>query len=349
MALTRYSKKEPAIFVWVMIPYVIVLNLLIFGQCIFTSLREFLLSFLYSGIYFFCIYLLFGIVALFIKKRFPGTGELFKRIVILLPVFYVMNIVSISGVYYVYNHINPVSCTPNSDMMLWAILYGCIMSTFITFINEAVSNWEAWKTSLKETEQLRQLYQRSRVLGLKGQINPHFLFNCFNTLSGLIHENGEKAEMFLDEMTKVHRYLLSSNNELLVTLDMEIRFARSYLYLAEKRFGGAIQTEINVSEEALQQQLPPLSMHVILEHIIYSNALSKTDPLKITIKDSSGQLHIVNTLHKKIVTQEYDSSDGLDNLLNRYQMLNAGEVTISDEPGSRTISLPLFGKKEEAT
>ena len=129
-------------------------------------------------------------------------------------------------------------------MLPWAIVYACIMSTIITFINEGVANWEAWKSSMTETERLKNVYQRSKVLGLKGQINPHFLFNCFNTLSGLIQEDETKAEIFLDEMTKVHRYILRSDDQLLVSLETELKFAKSYLYLARERFGDAIQTTI---------------------------------------------------------------------------------------------------------
>jgi LytS/YehU family sensor histidine kinase len=95
----------------------------------------------------------------------------------------------------------------------------------ITFINEGMANWEKWKDSLSENEKLTNAYQRSKLLGLKGQINPHFLFNCFNTLSGLIQEDEEKAEQLLDEMIKVHRYLLRSDDEYLVSFTDEIKFA----------------------------------------------------------------------------------------------------------------------------
>ncbi|WP_315823658.1 histidine kinase [Paraflavitalea speifideaquila] len=51
---------------------------------------------------------------------------------------------------------------------------------------------------------------QSRLLGLKSQLNPHFLFNCFNTLSSLIAEDPRQAESFLDELSKVYHYLLPS-------------------------------------------------------------------------------------------------------------------------------------------
>ena len=95
-------------------------------------------------------------------------------------------------------------------MLWWAIAYGCIISTALVFINEGYANWEVWKASLAETEKLKNAYRRSKLPGLKGQINPHFLFICFNTLSGLIQEDEMKAEKSLDEITKVHLYLLAA-------------------------------------------------------------------------------------------------------------------------------------------
>ncbi len=73
------------------------------------------------------------------------------------------------------------------------------------------------KLSVTETSRLKNVYHKSRLLSLKRQINPHFLFNCFNTLSSLIQEDEKEAENFLNELTKVYRYLLKSDEEQLVT------------------------------------------------------------------------------------------------------------------------------------
>src|SRR6185295_19175414 len=182
-------------------------------------------------------------------------------IAVLLPLFYVMNAITMPGYYFIYNQWPLLPCTLRSGMLLWAIVYGCIISTVITFINEGVANWDAWKASISENERLNNVYQRSRLLGLKGQINPHFLFNCFNTLSGLIQEDEERAEQFLDEMIKVHRYLLRSDDEYLVRLQDEMKFASAYLYLTKARFGEAVKTDIQLDPEVLQKWIPPLSLH----------------------------------------------------------------------------------------
>ena len=261
----------------------------------------------------------------------------------MLPVFYVMNIGAIYGAYYVYERANIFGCEPLADMKWWTILYACVMSTVITFINEGMANWEKWKNSISESEKLRNNYQRSKLLGLKGQINPHFLFNCFNTLSGLIHENEEDAEKFLDEMTKVHRYLLRNDDDFLVPVVDEIKFAQSYLNLIKARFGNAINTTVNITRETLQQFIPPLSLQVILENIIYTNALTKKQPLQIRIDyDKDNHLLITHSLHEKIIVQNLNVDEGLDNLIRKYNLLNVEGMQIAESDGMRTIVLPLF-------
>jgi sensor histidine kinase YesM len=339
----RYSDKEPIVFLWVMIPYIIFMNLLILGTCLFDSFLIFIKSFAASTVYFSLIYGVFGSVAVIIKNRNPGAGDLFRRVRIMLPVFYLMNIGAVHGVFFFYNSTLIVACSPIHEMVWWTILYACIMSTVITFINEGMANWEKWKSSLSEREKLTNAYQKSKLLGLKGQINPHFLFNCFNTLSGLIQENEEEAERFLDEMTKVHRYLLRGDDEYLVTLADEMKFASSYLFLIKARFGESIKTTIDLPPSLFTRWIPPLTMQVILENIIYTNALSKKDPLTIRIEcDGEERLVINHSLHEKVIVQNLDLDEGLDNLITKYRLLNAEEIEVTETDTQRQIVLPLF-------
>ena len=342
MPVKRYSNKEPLVFLYVIVPYIAFMNLLIFGGCLFTSLGCFFKSFGVSTVYFSIIYAVFGSVAVIIKNEHPGASDLFKRVRIMLPIFYLLNIVAVFGVYGFYNWVDWLECQTRPEMVWWTILYACMMSTVITFINEGMANWEKWKNSLFESDKLKNAYQKSKLLGLKGQINPHFLFNCFNTLSGLIQENEEEAEKFLDEMIKVHRYLLRGDDEYLVSLQDEMKFATAYLNLTKYRFGDAIRIDIHLSGIVMSKRIPPLSMQVILEHIIYTNALSKKHPLHIEISHDNNHLIIRHTLHDKIIVQNFNIDEGLDNLITKYRLLNAEEVIVTEHATQREIKLPLF-------
>jgi len=346
MAFKAYNKKESQVFVWIMIPYVVIMNVMLFGGCVFNSLALFARSFLYSGVYLFFTYFIFGRVAILIRNYFSAPALLIRRISVMLPVFYVMNVLAIGLLFILHTRLNLLGCAVE-DNMWGAILFGCIMSTAITFMNEGISNWELWKTSITETDKLRSAYQRSRLLGLKGQINPHFLFNCFNTLSGLIQEDEAKAEKFLDEMTKVHRYLLSFDEDMLVPLQSEMKFTEAYFHLIKERFGDAINTSIQVSSEYMRYFLPPLSMQVILENIIYTNALNKNEPLSIKVfVKGKNELCISNSVHEKTIVQNFDIEEGIDNLLNKYKLLNAPAVTVTENEKERLMVLPLFVRKE---
>ena len=347
MQLNRYSNREPLVFLWVMVPYVFFMNWLLFGSCNFSSLKVFSGAFGLSIVYFSLIYFFFGIVAVLIKKRFPGDGEFFQRIGLMLPVFYLMNIVMIQGVYLFYENTSLISCTPQRSIAWWLSGFACLCSTIITFINEAMAGWEKWKASVTETSRLQNTYQKSRLLVLKRQINPHFLFNCFNTLSSLISEDSMEAEKFLDELTRVYRYLLKGDNEQLVTLAEELQFIKSYLYLNQTRFGNALQVTISVAAADMEQQLPPLSLQVILENIIYQNAFSKTEPLFATIySNNKNGLVVENNLQPKQTIHPVDHEEGLDNLVNKYQLLNQLRVEILETKTERKIILPLLKSGE---
>ena len=350
MTIPRQFRRELITSAWIMPPYILVLNILMFGSCIFQSVAEFGKSFFYSGFCLLAAYFLFRSVATFIRISFPAAGDLFKRIAIMLPVFYLMTIIMISSLFSIYEKLSLLNCPLRQAMLWWAIMYGCIISTVLTFINEGVSNWAEWKASLAETERLKNAYRRSKLLGLKGQINPHFLFNCFNTLSGLIQENENKAERFLDEMTTVHRYLLRSDDALRVPVAEELKFAKSYLYLSKERFGNALETTISIDDDFLHKLIPPLSMQVILENIIYTNALNKEKPLHIRIYGTrDNRLCIANSKQEKIMRQNLNVDEGLDNLVVKYKMLNAPPVTIIDESNERKLLLAFIDRQEGET
>ena len=190
-----------------------------------------------------------------VKKRFPHDGDLFRRIAVMLPVFYVMNILSVQGLYLLYEKLQWNSMSVKRNMEWWVTGFGCLASTILTFINEAAANWEKWKASVTENTRMQTAYNKNRLLSLQHQINPHFLFNCFNTLSSLINEDEEAAENFLNEMTKVYRYLLKGDEEQLVSFEEELKFIESYLHLGITRFGNALNVNINISDEAKQKKL----------------------------------------------------------------------------------------------
>ena len=348
MQIKRYSRIEPMIFIWFMLPYTVLINLLLFGYCTLSSFGSFFTRLGVSLVYFAMIYSVFGMAAMLVKKRFPGDHELFRRIAILLPLFCAMNLLTVQGAYLLYEALPLGNCQVQRSMEWWVTGYGCLSSAILTFVNEAGLGWEKWKMSMVETDRLQSAYQKSRLMSLRRQLHPHFLFNCFNTLSSLIQENEKEAEKFLDELTRVYRYLLKGAEEQLVDLSEELKFIDAYLYLVKTRFGPALEVEIGVDKGEESKKIAPMSLLVVLENIIYRNAFSKSQPLRINIRTrEDGTLLIRNTLQPKPVTGDGpDQEEGLDDLVSKYRLLGGPGMVIHETPSNRSVHIPLIEKNE---
>jgi len=228
----------------------------------------------------------------------------------------------------------------------WVLMSGVIINIFVTLLHEGVAGFEKWKKTITETEALKTEYMQSRLLGLKSQLNPHFLFNSLNSLSCLIQESPGKAEKFLDEMSKVYRYLLKNSDEQLVTLEAELQFTRSYFYLLKERHGEGLDMEINVTRSFFEKQLPPLTLQILLESAFNMNAIGKEQPLKIELNiTANGWLEIKNNVQRKISDSLADRA-GIQNLSKKFRLLCNKYIIVKDTGKYQVITVPLITAKE---
>ena len=142
--------------------------------------------------------------------------------------------------------------------------------------------------------------------------------------------------------------MLRNDEDQLVTLKTELSFINSYAYLLKARYAHALQVNISVDEEYTLKCLPPLTLQVIIENAILQNAFSKTAPLEISINaENDHHLVIRNNIQAKIVTEAMDYETGLDNLINKYRLLNHSSISIEEARTERVIRLPLITKIEK--
>jgi LytS/YehU family sensor histidine kinase len=201
---------------------------------------------------------------------------------------------------------------------------------------------------MKENEQLSMANRQIRLQGLKSQVNPHFLFNSLNSLSSLVDEDEDKAEKFLDELSKVYRYMLRTEDDELVTLDAELAFTASYYYLLKARYGEGLDMKIDVCHNDLEKYLPPLTLQTIIENAFMQNSMQPGSPLVIRIESNGKNLTVINNLQPKIIGEDRDIESGIDNLVARYSLLHHSAIIIQDDDVVRTIQLPLFHDKNDA-
>ncbi|HAP01895.1 MAG TPA: hypothetical protein DCQ93_08240, partial [Bacteroidetes bacterium] len=181
----------------------------------------------------------------------------------------------------------------------------------------------------------------SQLETLKNQVNPHFLFNSFNTLANIIDEDKDKAVDYIERMTDFFRQILIHREKDLITLHEEMEIINDYVYLQKQRFNGALQTQISISESDAESHLiPPLVVQLLVENSIKHNALTSQKPLLIEIFFDGENFTVRNNLNPKL-TREPSTGTGLQNISRRMEMLGLDEPEIIKNENYFIVKLKL--------
>ncbi len=330
-------------------PFALVLNILIFGKQYFSGAGIFVFATTITALAACLDFILCGSIAVILKRRLPLDSQVKKRLVLMIIIFIIISGLFLYSLFSGYALTRFYGYSFNESGFTLAYICMGVLNAFLTFLHEGVSRFEKWKASLMETEELKKTVKQGQLLSLKSQVNPHFLFNCLNSLSSLINESGNEAEDFLNEMTKVYRYMLRNDEELLVPLENELHFIESYYALLKARYGEGLEINMQVNEAYKNCLLPPLSLQVVVENAFSQNIIQKKSPLKIFIcSDDTGAVTIKNNIQPKIVTDAFDYEAGLDNLVSKYRLLNQGNLSITDRENERLIRLPFINREAQA-
>lgn len=198
-----------------------------------------------------------------------------------------------------------------------------------------------WRNAAIEAEQLKSEKLASQNQFLKDQLNPHFLFNSLNVLSNLVYESADRSAEFIQQLSKIYRYVLDVQQEQLVSLKRELDFAEHYLSLQKIRFEGSLEYFIDI-QASQSFQLPPLSLQLLLENAIKHNIASMDKPLRIMIQQEGPNLIVRNVLQPKITKEEGVKGIGLDNIIKRYELLSDVKPIILQTQTEFIVKLPLL-------
>lgn len=227
----------------------------------------------------------------------------------------------------------------------------CMIATFVSSVQANVSFQQLYRHQSEERLKLEQENARQKevnlqtsLMALKTQVDPHFLFNNFSILSELISESPKEAHGFLDNLSHVYRYKLVNMNTDLVSLSDELHMLHDYVHLIETRFGSAIQVQFPndaVLEPVLKQQLPPLSIQLLVENAIKHNAHSMAHPLIVNLSNNNLYVIVSNPIQPLSSTVE-STHLGLNNLKSRYQLLSNEQPSIFNDGKNFTVKLPFI-------
>lgn len=124
--------------------------------------------------------------------------------------------------------------------------------------------WQA----MQQRRRLQRQVQEARMAQLTHQLNPHFLFNAFNTIRGTIFESPHKAAELVTELSELFRFHLSQSERSTHTLAEEWRLAQRYLAIEQARLEQRLKVRVELDRSCLERQVPSLALLSLIENAI---------------------------------------------------------------------------------
>ncbi|SFO16244.1 Histidine kinase [Paenimyroides ummariense] len=226
------------------------------------------------------------------------------------------------------------------DIMQW-ILVSFLIAFAIIALNTGNYLLESWKNAAIDAAELRQSATEAELHALRLQIDPHFVFNNLSVLSELILKDQNTGHLYAENFAKIYRYLLVHASRDFISLDEEIKFLRSYIYLLEQRIGEGVIFYVNIYPSHGALKLPPLTLQMLVENALKHNKTIKSNPLKISVRSSANQEIIVENNLNPVGTQVPSSGIGLKNIISRYRLLQDRLPTVDAQDGIFKVVVPL--------
>ncbi len=318
------------------------LNYILYKESLFHDYRIWLLSFPIIWIAGIVTWYFHVVYSHYAQRKFPEISQSTKRIILKCFVNIFVMTPAVLIIFFLYDQLHLLGYHLTGDDLWKGFLVGFAVNLVFSTLWEALYIMDKHKESIAEKELLSQMSVEQEFDVLKSQVNPHFLFNCFNTLSSLINEDAKKAEVFLDELSKVYRYLLRNNESGLSTLANELKFIESYSRLLKTRHGDAVQIQVESNSRYDNYMLPSLSLQMLVENAVKHNVLSKNKPLIIEIFLVAGNKLVVNNNLQLRTKKGPSNRIGLDNIRTKYKLLGQNGFHVMQDAKNFTVVLPLI-------
>ncbi len=271
------------------------------------------------------------------RRKYPLLGQAPKRIAftILLMFLYTFAVSNFNGI------------TPPvwSDIVLPypdLNVLGFINTLIVAGIYEVIWYQAQLRLSMQGQEDLRNESLEAQIRALKSQVDPHFLFNNLNTLSSVVHSDPDKAEHFIQQLSKLYRHMLEVQDTTLVTVREELGLLEAYVYLLKTRFGDNLRVHIDIPEAYHERRIIPFALQIVVENAMKHNVVSAAKPLNVKIEVVNEKIVVSNNLQRKLHAVP-STGKGLENINARVRLLlREQEVESVVTADQFIVLLPIF-------
>ncbi|RIV21195.1 sensor histidine kinase [Fibrisoma montanum] len=276
-------------------------------------------------------------------RHLPLTRRLLLHL-ILLPLF----TITWQVVYYAISDALGIGRLRNNGS-IWDTYIGSLFYLVQFGIFHAFAYYRDLQKQQEREAKLRELTLKSELSALKAQLNPHFLYNVFNTISASVPPALEHTREMLAQLSDMFRYQLQASKSETVTVRDELNFVMKYLDLEKARFGDRLRVRLAVADDVLSEHIPPMLLQPLVENSVKHGISPLIDggEVSIRIERQNGQLHIEVTdtgvgLNGSMQPSTPSGGVGLANTVLRLDKMYGSQVhLINNQPSGLTVAFSI--------
>lgn len=230
----------------------------------------------------------------------------------------------------------PVICIWSITVFLWAAIYF------------GVHYFESFQKAEIEKLRLAVVAKEAQLRALLSQVNPHFIFNCLNSLRSLIVEDPGRAQSMVTELSNILRYSLQSGRTETVPLEAEIEAVTAYLNLEAIRFEERLRVSLEVDPQSLETRIPPMLLQTLVENGVKHGVarLPRGGEIRVASRVESTAVKIQVRNSGQLGEGDGSTRLGLENAKERLRLLygNAASLVLRNYDRDSVIaeiSIPL--------
>ena len=206
--------------------------------------------------------------------------------------------------------------------------FSLIMVVGLSLAVRLTQRWQHAEQARKEAEKSRT---EAELSNLRNQLNPHFLLNTLNNIYALIAFDADKAQLAVDELSRLLRHVLYDNQQSFVPLYKEVAFMRNYIELMRIRVteGVKIETDIRVADDDATPIAPLLFISLLENAFKHGISPQGKGCIRIVMAQEHGTVtcDITNTNYPKRANDKSGSGIGLEQVSKRLELIYPDRYT----------------------
>ena len=210
--------------------------------------------------------------------------------------------------------------------LTFLIAYALILT--VTYLIDAR---ESIARQMAETARLNEELTRAQLAALRGQMEPHFIYNTLNSIAGLVRDHkGVAAVNMIVGLSEFLRRSSEDSHRSQVTLAEEVEYLQRYLDIQKVRFGERLQVSVEIPTELLRARVPNLLLQPLVENAIKHGISKRIVGGTVRVAGACNQGNLCLSVYNDGPTlladwQATRTGVGIGNLRTRLQILHGNE------------------------